>query len=114
MRDFYEVNLELAMPGAPISFYEVEEGIISSGQVLPPALISNCEIEDALIGEGSVLRVSPYPLLLFMVCHGCTMCVVALQSGSAAPLVRMALGLVSYFGGEDMFMHILCRWYLML
>ena len=58
LRDFYEVNLELAMPGAPISFYEVEEGIISSGQVLPPALISGCEIEDALIGEGSVLRVS--------------------------------------------------------
>ncbi|CAK0781127.1 hypothetical protein CVIRNUC_005292 [Coccomyxa viridis] len=56
LRDFYEVNLELAMPGAPISFYEVEEGIVSSGQVLPPALISNCEIEDALIGEGSVLR----------------------------------------------------------
>ena len=58
LRDFYEVNLELAMPGAPISFYEVEEGIVSSGQVLPPALISGCEIEDALIGEGSVLRVS--------------------------------------------------------
>ena len=58
LRDFYEVNLELALPGAPISFYEVEEGIISSGQVLPPALISGCEIEDALIGEGSVLRVS--------------------------------------------------------
>lgn len=58
LRDFYEVNLELAMPGAPISFYEVEEGIVSSGQVLPPALISGCQIEDALIGEGSVLRVS--------------------------------------------------------
>ena len=58
LRDFYEVNLELALPGAPISFYEVEEGIISSGQVLPPALISGCEIADTLIGEGSVLRVS--------------------------------------------------------
>lgn len=57
LRDFYEVNLELAMPGAPIKFYEVEEGIVSSGQVLPPALISGCEIEDTLIGEGSVLRV---------------------------------------------------------
>ena len=68
LRDLYEVNLELALPGAPISFYEVEEGIVSSGQVLPPALISGCEIEDALIGEGSVLRVSalrwraPWPL----------------------------------------------------
>ena len=58
LRDFYEVNLELAMPGAPIKFYEVEEGIVSSGQVLPPALISGCDIEDTLIGEGSVLRVS--------------------------------------------------------
>ena len=60
LRDFYEVNLELALPGAPISFYEVEEGIISSGQVLPPALISGCEIADTLIGEGSVLRVSAW------------------------------------------------------
>lgn len=109
LRDFYEVNLELAMPGAPISFYEVEEGIVSSGQVLPPALISNCEIEDALIGEGSVLRVSTYPLLLFMVCHGCTMCNVALQSRSAASLARMALGMVSYLGGEHMTRHILCH-----
>ena len=58
LRDLYEVNLELAMPGAPISFYEVEEGIVSSGQVLPPALISGCQLEDVLIGEGSVLRVS--------------------------------------------------------
>ncbi len=59
LRDFYEVNLELALPGAPISFYEVEEGIISSGHVLPPALIHNCEVENSLVGEGSVLRVRP-------------------------------------------------------
>lgn len=57
LRDFYEVNLELALPGAPISFYEVEEGIISSGHVLPPALIHDCQVEDSLVGEGSVLRV---------------------------------------------------------
>ena len=75
LRDFYEVNLELAMPGAPISFYEVEEGIISTGQVLPPALISNCEIEDALIGEGSVLRVSPFLPLLSMLRNECRICV---------------------------------------
>ncbi|BDA43485.1 Glucose-1-phosphate adenylyltransferase [Coccomyxa sp. Obi] len=56
LRDFYEVNLELALPGAPISFYEVEEGIISSGHVLPPALIHDCQVEDSLVGEGSVLR----------------------------------------------------------
>lgn len=61
MRDFYEVNLELALPGAPISFYEVEEGIIKAGHVLPPALIHECEVENCLIGEGSVLRVSPSP-----------------------------------------------------
>ena len=57
LRDFYEVNLELALPGAPISFYEVEEGIISSGHVLPPSLIHNSEIENSLVGEGSVIRV---------------------------------------------------------
>lgn len=57
LRDFYEVNLELALPGAPISFYEVEEGIISAGHVLPPALIHNCTVENSLVGEGSVLRV---------------------------------------------------------
>ncbi|KAK9914771.1 hypothetical protein WJX75_000324 [Coccomyxa subellipsoidea] len=56
LRDFYEVNLELALPGAPISFYEVEEGIISSGHVLPPSLIHNSEIENSLVGEGSVIR----------------------------------------------------------
>ena len=89
LRDFYEVNLELAMPGAPISFYEVEEGIVSSGQVLPPALISNCEIEDALIGEGSVLRVGPFFLLLFMVRNEGTIRNLARQSGSAASLARI-------------------------
>jgi ADP-glucose pyrophosphorylase len=57
LRDFFEVNLELALPGAPISFYEVEEGIIKAGHVLPPALIHECEVENCLIGEGSVLRV---------------------------------------------------------
>ena len=110
LRDFYEVNLELAMPGAPISFYEVEEGIVSSGQVLPPALISNCEIEDALIGEGSVLRVSPFPLLLWVRCNESTTRNVALQSGSAASLARITLCLISYLGGEHMPMRILCGW----
>ena len=57
LRDFYEVNLELALPGAPISFYEVEEGIVSTGHVLPPVLVHDCEIENSLVGEGSVLRV---------------------------------------------------------
>ena len=61
LRDFYEVNLELALPGAPISFYEVEEGIVSTGHVLPPVLVHDCEIENSLIGEGSVLRVRPCP-----------------------------------------------------
>ena len=57
LRDFYEVNLELARPGAPISFYEVEEGVVSTGQVLPPALIHGCDVEHCLVGEGSVLKV---------------------------------------------------------
>ena len=56
LRDFYEVNLELARPGAPISFYEVEEGVVSAGHVLPPALIHGCDIENTLVGEGSVLK----------------------------------------------------------
>jgi len=63
LRDFYEVNLELALPGAPISFYEVEEGIISAGHVLPPAIISGCDIEHTLIGEGAVLNVGPVATL---------------------------------------------------
>ncbi|KAK9828450.1 hypothetical protein WJX72_000056 [[Myrmecia] bisecta] len=56
LRDFYEVNLELAGPGAPISIYDVDEAVLSRGVILPPALMHQCEIENCLIGEGSVLR----------------------------------------------------------
>jgi glucose-1-phosphate adenylyltransferase len=55
LRDFYEVNLELAQPGAPISIYDVDEAIVSRGHILPPSLIHDSEIENTLIGEGSVL-----------------------------------------------------------
>ena len=57
LRDLYEVNLGLAQPGAPISFYDVEKGIVSAAPVRPPAIIHNCDIENTLIGEGSVLHV---------------------------------------------------------
>ena len=57
LRDLYEVNLGLAQPGAPISFYDVEKGIVSAAPVRPPAIIHNCDIENTLIGEGSVFHV---------------------------------------------------------
>lgn len=57
LRDLYEVNIGLAQPGAPISFYDVEKGIVSAAPVRPPAIIHNCDIENTLIGEGSVLHV---------------------------------------------------------
>ncbi|KAK9844020.1 hypothetical protein WJX81_002055 [Elliptochloris bilobata] len=56
LRDLYEVNLSLARPGSPISFYDVEKGIVSSAPVRPPAIIHNCDIEHTLVGEGSVLH----------------------------------------------------------
>ena len=57
LRDLYEVNLGLASPGSPISFYDVEKGIVSSAPVRPPSIIHNCDIEHTLVGEGSVLHV---------------------------------------------------------
>ena len=57
LRDFYEVNLELARPSAPLSFYEVDKAIVSKGEVLPPSIIHKCQLVDTLVGEGSVLRV---------------------------------------------------------
>ena len=59
LRDLYEVNLGLASPGSPISFYDVEKGIVSSAPVRPPSIIHNCDIEHTLVGEGSVLHVRP-------------------------------------------------------
>ena len=59
LRDFFEVNMELARPNAPISVFDVDETIVSRGHILPPAIVHNCEIHDTLLGEGSVLNVSP-------------------------------------------------------
>ena len=52
LRDFYEVNQELARPSAPLSFYEVDKAIVSKGEVLPPSIIHKCQLVDTLVGEG--------------------------------------------------------------
>ena len=73
LRDYYEANLELALPKSPISIFDVDEAIVSRGHILPPSIIHDCTISNTLVGEGSVLvvrlprrsvpphlRVSPY------------------------------------------------------
>ncbi len=57
LRDLYEVNLGLARPDSPISFYDVEKGIVSAAPVRPPSIVHNCDIEHSLVGEGSLLNV---------------------------------------------------------
>jgi hypothetical protein len=96
LRDFYEVNLELALPGAPISFYEVEEGIVSTGHVLPPVLVHACEIENSLVGEGSVLQVWGFLCLLAPLLHaGTTSSSVYSSSARAACCTRVRMRPVS-------------------
>lgn len=57
LRDFFEINLELARPGSPISLVQADEAIESRGHMAPPSTIHQCDITDTLIGEGTVLRV---------------------------------------------------------
>ena len=71
LRDLYEVNLGLAKPGSPISFYDVEKGIVSSAPVRPPSIIHNCDIEHTLVGEGSVLHVRPGGFAHGLLGHAC-------------------------------------------
>ena len=59
LRDYYEANLELAMPKSPISIFDVDEAIVSRGHILPPSIIHGCTITNTLVGEGSVLVVRP-------------------------------------------------------
>jgi len=56
LRNFYDVNLSLARPGAPLSIEDIHKGIISRGSFCPPAIITHCELENSLVGEGCVLR----------------------------------------------------------
>ncbi|KAK9794930.1 hypothetical protein WJX73_010196 [Symbiochloris irregularis] len=56
LRDFYEINLELAHPSSPISLVQADEAIESRGHMAPPSTIHQCEITNTLIGEGTVLR----------------------------------------------------------
>ena len=59
LRDYYEANLELALPKSPISIFDVDEAIVSRGHILPPSIIHDCTISNTLVGEGSVLVVRP-------------------------------------------------------
>lgn len=56
MRNFYNLNLALAQPSAPLDIDEIHKGIISRGSFCPPAILSHCELENVLVGEGCVLR----------------------------------------------------------
>lgn len=57
LRDFYEANLELALPGSPISVFDADKAIVSRGQILPPSIVHKSEIHDTLVGEGSIVVV---------------------------------------------------------
>lgn len=56
MRNFYNLNLSLAQPSAPLNVDEIHKGIISRGSFCPPAILSHCELENVLVGEGCVMR----------------------------------------------------------
>ncbi|KAK9831226.1 hypothetical protein WJX74_008354 [Apatococcus lobatus] len=56
LRDFFEVNLELASPTSPVSLFDVDDAIVSRGQMLPPAIMHRCQISNSLIGEGTVVQ----------------------------------------------------------
>ena len=64
LRDFYEVNLELASPTSPVSLFDVDDAIVSRGQMLPPAIMHRCQISNSLIGEGTVVQVRPHTFFL--------------------------------------------------
>jgi glucose-1-phosphate adenylyltransferase len=55
IRSFYEVNLMLAQPGMPFSFYDEQYPIFTHPRFLPPVRIDDCVLEHALISEGSQL-----------------------------------------------------------
>lgn len=59
LRDFFEINLELARPNSPVTLLQADEAIESRGHMAPPSTIHACEIVNTLIGEGTVLRVCP-------------------------------------------------------
>jgi glucose-1-phosphate adenylyltransferase len=56
LRNFYDVNLQLASSEAPLSVEEIHKGIVSRGSFCPPAIVSHCELDNTLVGEGCVLR----------------------------------------------------------
>ena len=103
LRDLYEVNLGLAQPGAPISFYDVEKGIVSAAPVRPPAIIHNCDIENTLIGEGSVLHVRADAFSDLTPCNheNCCQMVARLSRQFSAEAHYLAPGRICMMHGRD-------------
>ena len=55
IRSFYDVNLLLAHPGMPFSFYDEEHPIFTHPRFLPPSRADDCTLEHVLVSEGCTL-----------------------------------------------------------
>lgn len=55
IRSFYEVNLLLAHPSMPFSFFDERYPIFTHPRFLPPVRVDNCTLSYALISEGCQL-----------------------------------------------------------
>jgi glucose-1-phosphate adenylyltransferase len=56
IRSFYDVNLLLARPGLPFSFYDQENPIFTHPRFLPPTRADDCHLTQVLVSEGCKLR----------------------------------------------------------
>ena len=55
IRSFYEVNLLLAQPGEPFSFYDERYPVYTHPRFLPPVRVDDCTLQNALVSEGCQL-----------------------------------------------------------
>lgn len=53
--DFYDANLELTRPEAPLNALRSDGAAVARGSMLPPAQMHDAEIENAIVGDGAVL-----------------------------------------------------------
>jgi len=56
IRSFYEVNLRLASPDQPFSFYDEDQPIFTHPRFLPPTRSEGCTLENVLVSQGCILR----------------------------------------------------------